>query len=166
MKGILNFLARANLMSSRTIERLAAAEAEQAAADTQAYAAAPADAADAPAEIGGASPPPGSQGRPLALRQSNSQVDRKASPCPTSTPPPLCPLRRMRQKSSCACSTILSDGRRDAARSGPGDGFLADDNWQISRLCARCPVQISALGAYKEQLTGADCRTASSKQPR
>ena len=152
MKGILNFLARANLIELSDDERLAAAEAEQAAAGTQAYAAAPADAADAPAEIGGASPPPevaavGAPAEQVAGKQEGILLpDIYAAAAVPASPYPAEKLLRLLDG-----LRAMDAGTRHAAVLAMD---AADDNWQIVDCVRDAQFKISALGAYKEQLTG------------
>ncbi|RDE52115.1 MAG: hypothetical protein DVS81_02470 [Candidatus Accumulibacter meliphilus] len=152
MKGILNFLARANLIELSDDERLAAAEAEQAAAGTQAYAAAPADAADAPAEIGGASPPPevaavGAPAEQVAGKQEGILLpDIYAAAAVPASPYPAEKLLRLLDG-----LRAMDAGTRHAAVLAMD---AADDNWQIVDCVSDAQFKISALDAYKRQLTG------------
>ncbi|MER2515029.1 methyl-accepting chemotaxis protein [Candidatus Accumulibacter phosphatis] len=151
MKGILNFLARANLIELSDDERLAAAEAEQAAADTQSYAAEPASAADMPVETGDASPPElatvGAPAEQLAGRQEGIPLpDIYAAAAVPASPYAAEKLLRLLDG-----LRAMDAGTRHAAVLAMD---AADDNWQIVDCVRDAQFKISALGAYKEQLTG------------
>ncbi|MEF8721130.1 MAG: methyl-accepting chemotaxis protein [Candidatus Accumulibacter delftensis] len=151
MKGILNFLARANLIELSDDERLAAAEAEQAAADTQSYAAEPASAADTPVETGDASPPElatvGAPAEQLAGRQEGIPLpDIYAAAAVPASPYAAEKLLRLLDG-----LRAMDAGTRHAAVLAMD---AADDNWQIVDCVRDAQFKISALGAYKEQLTG------------
>jgi len=149
MKGILNFLARAKLVELSEDERLTAADAEQPAADSRAEVDAPvshlqADSVDLPTDSPQTAantptePIPGElEGTPLA--------DIFAAAAVPNSPYPAEKLLRLLDN-----LRAMDAATRKAAVLAMDE---ADDNWQIGDCVRDAEFKISALDAYKRQIS-------------